>query len=66
MGRYRLVIDCVDGETTFTLTTPHKNAVLAFLEKHDHEGSALSLETPTSGSCIFNNDVYLYLRQGSP
>ncbi len=47
-------IDCVDGETRLECTGKPKT-LLAFLEKHDHEGSSLCLER--NGDHCYNSEV---------
>lgn len=45
---FSLHIDCVDGESFFSMgsrsNTPSTTQALEFLNKHDHEGSTISLD----------------------
>lgn len=43
MIAYNLSIFCVDGETIYGLISPDRKLLLSFLNKHDHEGSTVTL-----------------------
>lgn len=61
---YDLFIDCVNGDS-IRLQTEHDDAkaVLAFLEKNDHEGSAIALHRLDDKLDMWHNEeVYSYLR----
>lgn len=44
---YRLAIDCVDGLTTYCLTSDSPQEMLKFLRQYDHEGSSITLNMVT-------------------
>lgn len=56
--RYKVVVGCVDGETTYSLESPSRDLIVAFLQKKDHEGSSLSLVTPSGKEWTTNETVY--------
>lgn len=55
--KYKLCIDCVDGETFHHFVSQDKKEVLKRLAAWDHEGSTLLLEIETS----ISEEVYRLL-----
>lgn len=63
----RVYIDSVDTTTFYAVgtLTEDKKILLDFLDKHDHEGSSISLEIWKNGeklTTLYNKSVYEYLR----
>jgi len=43
MTTYNLSIYCVDGDAVYGVISSNKKTINEFLDKHDHEGSSLTL-----------------------
>lgn len=48
MMLYKVTIDAVDGERFYVAGGPHRGELLAFLQRYDHEGSAVTLDWATT------------------
>jgi hypothetical protein len=51
---FELGVAGVDNETHIAFTTPHVTSALAFLEKHDHEGSSVGLTIKVHGGRAYD------------
>lgn len=62
---YTIFINCVDGETSYSMTSNNPKHILKFLEKYDHEGSSLQLDyenNEDNGTLDYDSDIYSYLK----
>ena len=66
---YKVHISCVDGETLYVMGSKSKAALLEFLQRHDHEGSGVFLESFDSVDAFMpagwhdGEQVYAFLRE---
>lgn len=59
--KYGVIVDCIDGETTYRYDGPDKLQALSFLCKYDHEGSSTALRIDDE---IFDNPEDVYTKLG--